>query len=384
MQSDQLTPDPAPTEAAVAQARVLAHYLPQFHPVVENDDFWGPGFTEWTSVAGSRPRFKGHEQPELPGELGFYDLRLPETRQAQADLARNHGIEAFLYWHYWFEGKRILERPFNDVLKSGEPDFPFGLAWANHSWTQVWKGRPNEVIIEQTYPGPDDTRRHFASLEPAFHDKRYVRVNGKPLFFLFRPDEIPDLPETLDLWRTLAERSGLGGLHIAGRVEGFWARNSAVRVSAALDAVTDHSLGYAIGSRDTSGLAFRVRRKLLGERPARVQVFPYDQAVLTIPRLFPGAQISYPTVMPGWDSTPRHAERGLVLQGRTPEAFEQMMSHAIDLVRDRNTDDRIVFLKSWNEWAEGNFIEPDRKWGRDFLVACRRAVFADPNRAPHL
>lgn len=359
------------------QARVIAHYLPQFHPVPENDEFWGPGFTEWTSIARSRPRFEGHEQPELPGELGFYDLRLPETRAAQAALAQDHGIEAFMYWHYWFDGRQVLERPFSEVLASGEPEFPFCLGWANHSWTRVWTGHERVMLIEQTYPGQEDTRRHFAALESAFHDPRYSRVDGKPIFMIFRPQELPNLADTLDLWRSLAEQSGLGGLHLVGRVEGFWARDMSVTVSRELDAVTDHSLGYAIGSTTPKRtLPRRIRKKLLGppNLQPKVSTYPYERAVRTIPRLFPEARTSYPTVMPGWDTTPRHGDRAVVLTGRTPEAFEEMVTHAVDLVHDRELENRIVFLKSWNEWAEGNFIEPDTKWGRQFLDACERAL----------
>lgn len=355
------------------RARILAHYLPQFHPTRDNDEFWGPGFTEWTSIATAQKSYRGY-MPEIPGELGFYDLRLPETRAAQAELARDHGIEGFLYWHYWFAGQRTLERPFMEVLESGAPNFPFCLAWANHNWTRVWQGKEKELLIEQTYPGPEDTRRHFAALESAFHDPRYVRVDDRPLFFLFRPQDVPNLPETLDLWRQLAQESGLRDLYFMGRIDGCWDPSNSLRVARTLDGVTDYSLGY-LGQPPPRKIE-RIVNRLIPPQRRKARQYPYQAAVSTIPRLSPSARASYPTVIPGWDSTPRHRGRGFALTGRTPEAFGEMLSNAIDLVTDRPLEHRIVFLKSWNEWAEGNFIEPDRHFGRAFLEACQEVALA--------
>src|SRR5260370_41455353 len=179
-----------PGTLTMPQARLLAFYLRQFHPIRENDEWWGRGFTEWTNTAKAKPLFRGHYQPHVPADLGFYDLRVPETRQAQADMAAAYGIEGFCYYHYWFAGKRILERPFNEVLKSGQPKLPFCLCWANHTWTGIWLGEPNRILIEQTYPGEHDHRAHFDALLPAFTDPRYVTMHDKPIFVIFRPTEI--------------------------------------------------------------------------------------------------------------------------------------------------------------------------------------------------
>src|ERR671925_1451295 len=173
--------NPKSTASAAAAARLIAFYLPQFHPVPENDEWWGSGFTEWANVARARPAFRGHYQPHLPGELGFYDLRLPEVRAAQAELAASHGIEGFCWWHYWFEGRRLLGRPFDDVLASGEPSFPFCLAWANESWSRRWLGEERDILQEQTY-SPRDDAQHARWLTRAFADQRYVRVEGRPLY----------------------------------------------------------------------------------------------------------------------------------------------------------------------------------------------------------
>ncbi len=202
------------------QIRVIAFYLPQFHPIPENDLWWGPGFTEWTNVARARRFYPGHYQPRLPGELGFYDLRLPETREAQAVLAADYGLSAFCYWHYWFGGgRRLLERPFDEVLQSGSPDFPFCLGWANQTWSGIWHGAPSRVLIEQTYPGESDYRAHFETVLPAFKDPRYVRIDGRPLFLVYDPTDLPEPQRFLDLWRGWAADEGLPGIFFVGRTE---------------------------------------------------------------------------------------------------------------------------------------------------------------------
>src|SRR5918911_547953 len=201
------------------KVRAIAFYLPQYHPIPENDRWWGKGFTEWTNVARARPLFPGHYQPHLPADLGFYDLRLPETRMVQAELARTHGIEGFCYWHYWFNGRRLLERPFNEVLASGEPDFPFCLAWANENWTRVWNGSERDVLIGQQYNEEDD-RQHIRSLLAAFRDERYIRIDGKPVFLVYRAAKIPDPLRTTEVWREEAQKAGVGDLYLC-RIESF-------------------------------------------------------------------------------------------------------------------------------------------------------------------
>jgi len=190
--------------------RAIALYLPQFHPVPENDEWWGRGFTEWRNVAKAKALFPGHYQPHLPADLGFYDLRLPEVREAQAELASQHGIHGFCYYHYWFNGRRILERPFNEVLESGKPDFPFCLCWANENWTRVWDGGERNVLLEQHYSFEDDLA-HIRSLIPAFKDPRYIRINGKPLFLVYRTELLPDPAKTAALWQKEAIKAGLPG-----------------------------------------------------------------------------------------------------------------------------------------------------------------------------
>lgn len=203
----------------INKARVIAFYLPQFHPIPENDEWWMKGFTEWTNVGKARSLFPGHYQPKVPADLGYYDLRVPETRQAQADMAREYGIEGFCYWHYWFgNGKRLLERPFNEVLASGKPDFPFCLAWANESWKGFFHGvKTKQALITQLYPGEDDYIAHFETVLPAFKDPRYITVDDKPVFMIYQPFQHPQIKEFMALWQKLAMNNGLKGIFFIGQ-----------------------------------------------------------------------------------------------------------------------------------------------------------------------
>src|SRR5215813_10755630 len=197
------------------KARLIAFYLPQFYPIPENDEWWGRGFTEWTNVARARRLFPGHYQPHVPADLGFYDLRVPETREAQAELARSHGIMGFCYWHYWFGGRQILDRPFREVLASGRPTLPFCLSWANESWSGIWHGAPDRILLRQIYPA-DDEKRHFEAVLPAFLDDRYIKIDGCPIFVLYQPKKVPELQRFTDVWREGALQAGLKGMYFIG------------------------------------------------------------------------------------------------------------------------------------------------------------------------
>lgn len=347
-------------------ATLIAYYLPQFHPIPENDTWWGKGFTEWTNTAKAKPLFPGHYQPHVPADLGFYDLRCPETRIAQAKLARDFGVEAFCYYHYWFgDGKRLLERPLNEVLESGEPDFPFCLCWANESWTGVWHGTPNRVLIQQTYPGKRDYERHFQALLPAFLDKRYVRIENKPLFLVYSPRELPDSREFTDLWRELAVREGLPGIYFVGVENEPWKAEEN-----GFDGATVRVLHHAQKSEKNRWIA-RARhhyRKGL-QRPTRL--FSYENAAAEFVLAECEKTRTYPSAVPNWDNTPRSGRRGLVLHGSTPELFRKHLRAVLQQIQHKPVEHRIVFLKSWNEWAEGNHLEPDLKFGTKYLEVVR-------------
>jgi hypothetical protein len=349
-------------DGSARAARVIAFYLPQFHPIPENETWWGPGFTEWTNAARARPLFRAHAQPHLPADLGFYDLRLPESRQAQAGLAQRYGIEGFCYWHYWFAGRRILERPYAEMLASGVPDFPFCLAWANQTWSGAWLGAPDRVLIEQTYPGPEDERRHFEHVLPAFADRRYLRVDGKPLFYVFRPELLPDPAGFVEHWRNLAAAAGLPGLYLVAEVSDLLGKGPTYPnfESAGFDA----GVYMRLPARTDrwSVIKMRLRRKLL-RQPERYQY-------ATLPADPPAGVLDehlYPCVYPNWDNTPRSGRGGLVVSGSSPEAFRPHIRAAVRSLDSRPHGHRLLFVKSWNEWAEGNYLEPDLEHGHGFL-----------------
>jgi hypothetical protein len=356
-----------------SRARVIAFYLPQFHPIPENDEWWGPGFTEWTNVAKATPIFPGHYQPHVPADLGFYDLRVPETRQAQADMAREHGIEAFCYWHYWFAGRRILERPFNEVLKSGEPDFPFCLGWANESWTGIWHAAPHRMLIEQTYPGEDDYAAQFGAVLPAFEDPRYLRVEGKPLFYVYKPQAIPELRRFVDLWRELAHRAGLPGLYLLGEGERPWNPTES-GLDAAIHSGLPPRRGWEPWYRPIARVKWEWRR-----RRGIPTVYAYEKVCEQLIREQmgePPEKLRHPCLIPNWDNSPRSGQNGLLLYGSTPDLFRRQVRLALDLVADAPKERRLVFVKSWNEWAEGNHLEPDLRFGRGYLDVLREEVNA--------
>jgi lipopolysaccharide biosynthesis protein len=353
------------------RARLIAFHLPQFHPTPENDEWWGKGFTEWTNVAKAKPLYRDHYQPHLPADLGFYDLRLPEARHAQAELARQYGIEGFCYYHYWFgSGRRMLERPVNEILSSGEPDFPFCLCWANHSWNNIWQGVANRTLVEQTYPGMDDHRAHFEWLLRAFTDHRYITVDGKPLFIIYNPTGIPDARRVFEYWRELAAEAGLSGLHLVG-----------VNYSAlgwdpgtcGLDASTWQPLPQKDAHIPWRYLPLKLKLLLSRGKP-NLTIYDYEDVLDHLLRKAAPEFTDYPTVLPSWDNTPRSGLNGLVLHGSTPDLFRILLRRALALIGKFEPDHRIIFVKAWNEWAEGNYLEPDQRFGHGYLQAIQQEI----------
>ena len=347
----------------------IAFYLPQFHPTPENSSWWGEGFTEWTNVTKAKPLYWGHYQPFLPSDLGFYDLRCSETRVQQADLAAQFGVSAFCYWHYWFAGRRILERPFQEVLDSKSPNFPFCLGWANQTWSGTWHGAPDKVLIEQTYPGSDDDEAHFKYLFTAFSDPRYLRIDGRPLLYIFRPEDLPNSRAWSISINEFMKSRGLDGVYLVGEISDLLGNGPKADNAEkyGFDAMVYMRLPATTGVVDR--LAMRIRRKIL-KHPERYrvsnQVSPYPQCI--------NPKTTYPCVYTNWDNTPRSGIRGLVLEGTCPDIYELHLSQAVDIAKSNHPDNPLVFIKSWNEWAEGNVLEPSLKYGNGFLEAHKRVM----------
>jgi hypothetical protein len=354
------------------KVRLIAFYLPQYYPISENDGWWGKGFTEWTNVARAKPLFRGHYQPRIPADLGFYDLRVPETRQAQADLAKAYGIEGFCYWHYWFGGRRILERQIDEMLITKQPDFPFCLGWANQSWTGIWHGAPGRILIEQTYPGIDDHIAHFNMLLKAFTDKRYITVDDKPLFVIYRPGDIPDCKKITDLWRELALREGLKGIYLIGEISRY---NNWIPQDYGFDASLKMKVAPP-GDWSSWRHPLRHLRFWWNKRVLRLPtIYKYKDVLPFLDSYNPNGIENFPCILPNWDNTPRSGLNGLVLHESTPELFRIHVRQQLNRVSDKPRDHRIVFIKSWNEWAEGNYLEPDLKFGHAYLQVISEEVF---------
>jgi hypothetical protein len=354
------------------KARVIAFYLPQYHPIPENDEWWGKGFTEWTNVGKAKPLFKGHYQPRVPADLGYYDLRVAETRKAQADMAREYGIEGFCYWHYWFgNSKRLIERPFNEVLASGEPDFPFCLAWANETWKGFAHGMTNRnVLIEQFYPGVDDYIAHFYEVLPAFKDKRYITVDGKPLFAIYKPLENKELIVFIETWRKLAKENGLIDIYFVGHTIELDKIDTIL--NSGYDAVNIIRLhNYYLHGRSFLKKARQKINKILFSTP---KIFLYKDAM----KYFNGKEDEmenvFPAIFPNWDHSPRSKNEATILHDSNPDLFREHVLKTIKSVENKEDQKKIIFLKSWNEWAEGNHMEPDLKFGLEYLEAFRDII----------
>lgn len=353
------------------KVKLIAFYLPQYHPIPENDEWWGKGFTEWTNVTKAKPLFPGHYQPHLPADLGFYDLRLAETREAQAELARAYGIYGFCYHHYWFNGKRILERPFNEVLASGKPDFPFCLNWANENWTKVWDGKNKHILMEQKYSEEDD-REHIRSLIKAFQDPRYIRIDGKPLFLVYRSSKIPNPLQTTSIWREEAKKAGIEDLFLC-RIENFDSENIPLS-DQGFDAAVEYQPQWVYMSKMTK--LERLAKKLAIWDKAYQENFIFDYQA-TVKKMLQKPLPSHKYfrgVTPMWDNSARRKTDAAIFKNSTPDMYEYWLKTVIEQSSVRNPKENFVFINAWNEWAEGCHLELCQKWGRSYLEATLRAV----------
>jgi hypothetical protein len=354
--------------------RLIAFYLPQFHPIPENDLWWGKGFTEWTNVGKAKSFFKGHYQPRIPADLGYYDLRLPEIRKQQADIARKFGIEGFCYWHYWFgNGKKLLDLPIKEMLKSKEPNFPFCLGWANESWKGFSHGINNrEVLIEQLYPGVEDYKNHFYDTLDAFKDPRYLKIGKKPIFLIYKPLESSQVKIFIQTWRQLAVENGLDGIYFIGHHT-----NVNVCINEVLEVGVD-----AVNT-------VRLLDKIILDNNFISKIYnKFKKIILGLPRVYSYSKISkyfiskevdnlenvYPSIIPGWDHSPRSGKEGLILHRSTPELFGKHVKDALKVIKHKKQENKIIFIKSWNEWAEGNYLEPDLKWGYKYLETLKNQI----------
>ena len=363
--------------------KIIAFYLPQFHPIEENNQWWGPGFTEWTNVAQARPRYSGHYQPHIPADLGFYDLRLEDTRIKQAELAKQYGIHGFCYYHYWFNGKMLLEQPFNQVLESGKPDFPFCICWANENWTRAWDGLERQVLIRQEY-SEQDNLAHIEWLINAFRDDRYIKIDGRPLLLVYRLDNIPNLSSLIEKWRDRVQQYGFPDLYLCAVKNGFVNLSDEEILAKGFDGIVDfqpnrndfpatQSFKSIIYSLVRRWFPDAVYQKIKLSVSANNIVDYRAMAKGLINKVWPKKYRKYPCVFASWDNTPRR-KTPTIIQNEDPSIYQEWLEDSIIKVQDYPASEQIVFLNAWNEWAEGCHLEPDVRHGRQFLEATNSAL----------
>ena len=354
------------------EPKIIAFYLPQYHPFKENNEWWGEGFTEWTNVGRAKPLFKGHYQPKVPADLGYYDLRLPQVREQQAALAKEAGVYGFCYWHYRFgNGKQLMNEIFDDVVSSKKPDFPFCLGWANESWkAKLWDkdATKDKLLIKQSFFGEKDYEMHFSYALKAFRDPRYITIGKerRPLFIIHRPDLLP--ADFIPCWNKLAKEAGLAGIFFVASVMG----------EKYVPAFAQKGFNYFYSERwGNAYLDCNLFQKALIRVSSKLKhagvVIPYKIAV----RHFINEQEDlkenmFPTLIPNWDHSPRSKNRAVIFTGSTPELFKQYAKEVLRIVKRKNN--QLMFLKSWNEWGEGNYMEPDLKFHKGYIHALAQAI----------
>jgi lipopolysaccharide biosynthesis protein len=354
--------------------RAIAFHLPQFHPTPENNIFWGEGFTEWTNVTQAKPRFKGHYQPHLPADLGFYDLRLEEARLMQEAYAKKFGIHGFCYYHYWFQGKRVLQQPLEGKLMNAKEDLPFMICWANENWTRNWDGQNHHVLLEQKYSEEDD-RLHFEDFLRYFKDSRYITVQGKPVLMIYRTNLFPDIKKTAQLWRELAAASGLKGIYLIA-VKGL----NDIRVSPetfGFDAIVDFQPNFSTNYKRRLPNLFEKLFSKFGLNQSKLAenwVYEYDELVESCTQANWPEYKFYPCVTPSWDNTARRKTGAVVFNHSTPEKYGSWLKSTVQRFNPFSQDEDFIFINAWNEWAEGNHLEPCSHWGIQYLEETAKAI----------
>ncbi len=369
---------------SIEKTSFLAYYLPQFHPIPENDEWWGKGFTEWTNVAKAKPLYKWHYQPILPADLGFYDLRVPEVQEAQANLAKEYGVDGFIYYQYWFgNGKMLLEKPAEAMLHNKRIDLPFCFCWANETWRGIWHGLDNpEILIEQTYQGEKGYIEYFEYLTPFFKDDRYIKVDNMPMFHIYRINDIPDVQLFFDTFNRLARNIGFDGIYfVLSTYEEELLSNENVKGIVGLDIFNEiryNSEKFLMGKyQKTRTLEKRIKRFFGIGRPEKIGkrkkplIIDYEKHILDINDNIPHTKY-IPCVFPNWDNSARSGMKSMIFKNTNPNNWRIHLENTIKLLKKHPSNPPFIIIKSWNEWAEGNHLEPDRKYGLKWLEVIKQ------------
>lgn len=360
--------------------KIIAYYLPQFHTFPENDKWWGNGYTEWTIVKKAKPLFQGHYQPRVPLNHNYYNLNDVETLKWQANIAKKYGIYGFCYYHYWFEGKMLMNKPAELMLKNKSVDMPFCMCWANHTWTRAWATHEKEVLIEQKYGDEADWRKHFNYLYNFFVDERYIKIDDKPVIIIYRPNEIKERKAMIELWQKMAIERGLPGLTIMYQQYTYDHRKDEA------GSLFDYGIEFQPGKIKDQQLVFTlpvIVRKFVNNLSSKLNLkqnkkcttmwYSYDDVWKRILSLKPVDDKMIPGAFVDFDNTPRYGRRAAIYYGATPEKFHFYLSKQIKRAREVYHKD-MLFMFAWNEWGEGGYLEPDEKYGYGMLKAIKAAL----------
>lgn len=372
--------------------KIIAFYLPQFHEIPENSKWWGKDFTEWVNVKKAKPLFEGHVQPKIPLNNRYYSLLDKSTQIWQSDLAKKYGVYGFCYYHYWFTGKMLLEKPMEMLLQNPKADLPFCICWANDPWTKGWIGQPNIVLMEQSYGSKDDWEKHYEYLEQFFKDKRYIKINNKPLFVLYKPQDIPDCDKMMDCWIELSKKSGFDGMVFAYQTitMDITNTNSVLREKFDYDIEFEPSYGlydyrindHAFLRKIKRWIESKVERVIaenlhinissLFDLQSSVMRVDYGEVWEKIINRKPLRYNSIPGAFARWDNTPRRGKKGIVYTNNKPNIFEHYLTIQLKRCKEEYKSD-MLFIYAWNEWAEGGYLEPDVEFGYEYLEAIKNA-----------
>ncbi len=362
--------------------KIIAFYLPQYHPIPENDAWWGKGFTEWSNLKNARSLFKGHNQPRVPLNDNYYHLLDADVQRWQAMIAQQHGVDGFCYYHYWFNGKRLLEKPIEQVLRTGEPDFPFCLAWANEPWSRAWDGRDKDVIMPQCYGSMQDWEEHFQALLPSFKDRRYIRFKDRPVFLVYKTASIPDCNEMITYWQKRAKDEGLSGLHIVSMLTAANRDERGVNVDAYVEFEPMNTIAHHLPLNARLYRRLRIRFAKLLERFIPKFEIVYDNIGYgTIWNNICARKLpvnTYPGAFVDWDNSPRKNIKSTVMKGSSVDEFKNYFHK--QYIKAHSQGAPFLFINAWNEWCEGTYLEPDTLNEYKYLEVVKSVVGANINK----
>lgn len=352
--------------------KILTFYLPQYHSFPENDKWWGKGFTDWVNVKNARQLFWGHQQPRVPYQKNYYDLSDENVMCEQMKIAQEYGVYGFCFYHYWFDGKKLMEKPLEALLNNKKGNLPYCFCWANEPWMRTWDGVTNnkEMLMPQHYGADKEWREHFEYLLDFFKDDRYIKIEGKPVFVIYRPTEIPNCHKMQELWNNLACENGFSGIYFIKMKTAFQEKKIFSLFSATVDFEPMRTMkGHEYKFYQTFGQKFRnyIRKK------DKLDIISYEKVCQDmINKPIEGKQTKFLGMFAGWDNSPRRGKNGLIMKKCSPEIFEKYLT--IQMERSKELHNEYLFVNAWNEWAEGAYLEADEKNGYAYLEAVKRIV----------